>query len=75
MMMACLLILIACMAQHCNNWCKKKLPIDVNIIVDVSQLVGGREEEWKTSWMDDQLFVGMEYRTWTMKKCKNLGCN
>jgi len=48
--MACLLIIIACMAQYCNYWCKSKSPIDGNVIADVSRLVGGRGEEWKTLW-------------------------
>ena len=31
-----------CTAKYCNYWHKRKLPIDGNIIVDVSRLVGGR---------------------------------
>ena len=45
------LIIMDCMAQYCNYWRKRKSPIDGNVIVDVSRLVGGRGEEWKTSWM------------------------
>jgi hypothetical protein len=40
MMMACLLIIIACMAQYCNYWRKRKSPIDGDIIADVSRRVG-----------------------------------
>ena len=48
MMMACLLIIIACMAHYCNYWRKRKSPIDGDIITDVSWRVGRLEEEWKT---------------------------
>ena len=51
MMMACLLIIMDCKAQYCNYWRKRKSPIDGNVIVDVSRLVGRRGEEWKTLWM------------------------
>jgi len=51
MMMACLLIIITCMAQYCNNWRKRKSPIDGDIIADVSRRVGRLEEEWKTLYM------------------------
>jgi len=48
MMIACLLIIIACMAQYCNYWRKRKSPIDGCRCLPV----GGRlEEEWKTLYM------------------------
>ena len=37
-----LLIIMACMAQYCNYWRKRKSPIDGNIIAGISQRVGGR---------------------------------
>ena len=58
MMMACLLIIIACMAQYCNYWRKRKTPIDGDIIADVSRRVGRLEleEEWKTNgWVGNSI--------------------
>jgi len=45
MMIACLLIIIACMAQYCNYWRKRKSLIDGDIIADVSRRVGA----WRRS--------------------------
>jgi hypothetical protein len=36
------LIIMACMAQYCNYWRKRKLPIDGNIIAGISRRVGGQ---------------------------------
>ena len=36
------LIIMACMAQYCNCWRKRKLPIDGNIIAGISRRVGGQ---------------------------------
>ena len=60
MMMACLLIIIACMAQYCNYWRKRKSPIDCDIIADVSRRVGRLEEEWKTLYMGWKTIYGVE---------------
>ena len=49
--MACLLIIIACMAQYCNYWRKRKSPIDGDIIADVNRRVGRLEEGWKTLYI------------------------
>jgi len=70
MMMACLLIIIVYMAQYCNYWRKRKLPIDSNIIVDVSRLVGGRGRNGRhhgwggssTPLLNNQLFVGSGWK-------------
>ena len=35
-------IIMACMAQYCNYWRKRKSPIDGNIIAGISRWVGGR---------------------------------
>ena len=35
-------IIMACMAQYCNYWRKRKSPIDGNIIAGISRRVGGR---------------------------------
>ena len=51
MMIACLLIIIACMAQYCNYWRKRKSLIDGDIIADVSRRVRRLGEEWKTLYM------------------------
>ena len=56
--MACLLIIIACMAQYCNYWRKRKTPIDGDIIADVSRRVERLEleEEWKTNgWVGNSI--------------------
>ena len=50
------LIIMACMAQYCNYWRRMKSPIDGNVIVDVSRLVGRRGEEWKTyGWVGNSI--------------------
>jgi hypothetical protein len=66
------LIIVDCMAQYCNYWCKRKSPIDGNVIVDV--LAGwwgaggrsGRHHGWggsSTPLLNNQHWIGRSTNT------------
>ena len=56
MMIACLLIIIACMAQYCNYWRKRKSLIDGDIIAD--DIIYGVEVVFHPyTLLNNQLFI------------------
>jgi hypothetical protein len=57
-----LLIIMACMAQYCNYWRKRKSPIDGNIIANISRRVGGQRGGVEDN-MDGVDFVSHPTRT------------
>jgi hypothetical protein len=57
-----LLIIMACMAQYCNCWRKRKSPIDGNIIAGISRRVGGQRGGVEDIIMDG---VGVVFHPYT----------